>query len=317
MGSFDKNKYDSIEEWMDKEKIPSGFFQIEDEQLRNKYIAEYGELRQHLFDRHIKTLSEEEQELFAKGEHPSQSHRYEEKAKPCAEELQEELSGLGFVEKVSIGYYHMDRIVFSVDINREISTEEYKMIPWLYKGFETKVGFAQQSSYIPEGKAISKIKSTLKTFFTIPKIDLGKPPLEPKWAVIISLVAIVIGLLAVAVAYLFFYVQLSVAFLCYALVTYLTLGISWSFLEWSSRNAAIRGNNYFIYFAIAVFIIAVISTDSYEPFPRWAIVALILGAIAGCSVMGFYGVKNFIRWKSGEFNKQKENGDIVDDIITQ
>jgi len=149
----------------------------------------------------------------------------------------------------------------------------------------------------------------LKRFFTIPQIRLDKPPLEPKWAVIISLTTIIAGLLAVAVAHLLFYVPLSTALLCYVLVAYLTLGLSWSFLEWNSRNAAIRGNNYFVYFAIVIVLIAMISTDSYEPFPRWAVVALILGGIAGYSVMGFCGIKNFIRWKRGKFEKQKEHND--------
>ena len=155
-----------------------------------------------------------------------------------------------------------------------------------------------------KGKPISKKRDMLKRFLTIPPLRFDKPPLKPKWAVIISLITIVVGPLAVAVAHLFFYVTLLKALLCYALVAYLMLGLPWSFLDWKSRNAAIRGHNYFVYFAVPVFVIAIITTDSYEPFPRWAIIALIVGGIAGYSVMGFCGIKNFIRWIRGEF---KEN----------
>lgn len=296
-------KYGSVEEWLEDENIPNGILNVDDKQLRDKYLKEYGELRQHLFDKHIKSLPKEDQELFEKGRHPSQSHEFKAKAKPYADALEKQLSSLGFVGNVSIGYYQMDRIVLSVDTNREISKEEHNMIPWLYKGFETKVGFPQPTPDVVEGKLISEKKSKLKAFFTIPERRLDKPPLEPKWAVIMSLTIIFVGLLAVAVASTLFYVSLPMAFFCYALVVYGTLGVSWSFLDWKSRNAAIRGNNYFVYFAIAIFIIAMITTDSYAPFPRWAIIALILGAIAGYSVMGFCGIRNFIRWKRGEFRK--------------
>ena len=299
-------EYGSVKEWIKNENVPNGFAQVEDEELRGRYISEYGELRQHLFEKHIKSLTEEDQELFSKGKHPSQSWKFEKRAKPYAEKLQKELSKLNFVEKVSIGYYQMDRIVLSVDINCEVSEEEYEMIPWLYSGFETKVGCVQRNSDMPESGSDSTRRDVLKRFFSISQIRLDKPPLEPKWAIIISLITVFSGLFVVVASHLYFYVSLPIAFLCYAFLVYLSLGISWSFLDWNTRNAAIRGHNYFVYFAIVIFIIAMISTGSYEAFPHWATIALILGAIAGYSIMGFCGIKNFIRWKRGDFKEQEE-----------
>ena len=45
------------------------------------------------------------------GTHPSQSHRFRDRAQPIAQELQEVLASHAYAAKVEITYYHLDRIV--------------------------------------------------------------------------------------------------------------------------------------------------------------------------------------------------------------
>lgn len=148
-----------------------------------------------------------------------------------------------------------------------------------------------------------RMKSKLRSFFSLPRIDLGKPPLEPKWAVTISLIVLIGGLLLVAIANLYFDIPLLTALLCFAVVAYLVLGLSWSFLDWKTRNAAIRGNNAFVIVAACLFGVLIIVTDDYESFPTWAIVLLITAAVVGYSIMGICAIWNFVRWCQGKFNR--------------
>ena len=131
--------YDSVREWMVGERVPENFFRLEDPALRDKYITEYGELRRHLFEKHIRTLPETEQELFKTGRHPSESHRFAAQAEPYAERLQRHLESLGEkVAAVRIGFYHCDRIVLSVDLEPRPRAIDLETLPWLFEGFEIK-----------------------------------------------------------------------------------------------------------------------------------------------------------------------------------
>ena len=56
-------------------------------------------------------------------------------------ELKEDLDQFSFVNDAKLGFYHGGRIVFSIKLNDDCDFDEcYKKLPWLYKGFETKIG---------------------------------------------------------------------------------------------------------------------------------------------------------------------------------
>lgn len=131
-------KYESVAAWMKGENVPPLFMSVSDDTLRDKYITQFGELRLHLFAKHLATLTREEQLQFEKDEHPSQHHAFSDRAKPVAEEFQRELHGLGVLARVELGWYHIDRIVFSVTLAKEPTTEEFERLPWLFRGFEAK-----------------------------------------------------------------------------------------------------------------------------------------------------------------------------------
>jgi peptidoglycan/LPS O-acetylase OafA/YrhL len=149
------------------------------------------------------------------------------------------------------------------------------------------------------------IKSKLSRFFSFPRVDSQKPPLEPKWAITISLITLISGPLLVAIANLYFDIPLLTALLCFLAVAYALLGLAWSFLDWKTRNAAIRGHNAFIIFAACLIMTLIIIQDDYESFPTWAIVLLIIAGIAGYSVGAVCGIRNFVRWRRGEFDKSQ------------
>ncbi len=117
---------------------------------------------------------------------------------------------------------------------------------------------------------------------------------------ILSLIAFPCGLAGVAAAHMLLYVPLMTAFLWYALVAYLVVAFSWAFLDWRTRNAAVRGNNAFIVFAVCLFGVLIFVQDEHEPFPTWATVLLVAAGIAGYSVMGLHGYRNFLRWRRGD-----------------
>ncbi len=134
----------------------------------------------------------------------------------------------------------------------------------------------------------------------VQRMSPAKPPLEPKWAVILSLGAFPGGLLPVAAAHLVFLVPLATALLWYALVVYFVAAFSWSSLERRTRHAAIRGNNAFVIFTVCLLILLIIVQDEHEAFPTWATVLLVVAGVAGYSVMGIHGVRNFLRWRRGD-----------------
>lgn len=132
-------KYDSVEEWMSGEDIPNGFAHEPDPELRDRYIRQYGELRRHLYARHMLTLSAEDQTAINDGHHPSQSHRFADDALPYCELLQRHLESLGLtVTDVQLGWYHMDRIVLSVETPEILNAARFRTLPWLFQGFEVK-----------------------------------------------------------------------------------------------------------------------------------------------------------------------------------
>jgi len=131
-------KYESVAAWMKGENVPPKFISIADDELRNKYVTQYGELRRHLFAKHLATLTPEEQAQFEKGDHPSLRHAFADRAKPFAEEFQQELRRLGFVARVELGWYHLDRIVLTAYLAKKPTPEENDRLPWLFRDFEAK-----------------------------------------------------------------------------------------------------------------------------------------------------------------------------------
>jgi hypothetical protein len=130
-------RYPSVEAWFKGEGLTEPVFKIADPVERDRRITEYGELRQHLFARHIQTLSRKEQSEFKQGTHPSQSHRFADRAEPFTRLLREHLAALGFSSQVSLGWYHMDRIVLAADLNDDPGERQHEL-PWLFHGFEIK-----------------------------------------------------------------------------------------------------------------------------------------------------------------------------------
>jgi hypothetical protein len=130
-------RYSSLEAWFEGERLTDPLFKTASPEERDRRIAEYAELRRHLFAKHIKTLSAEEQRQFEQGTHPSQSHRYAERAEPFAGVLQGYLEDLGFISDVCLGWYHMDRIVLTAALETDPG-ERRSQLPWLFRGFEVK-----------------------------------------------------------------------------------------------------------------------------------------------------------------------------------
>jgi len=134
-------QYATVEDWIEGEGITTSIIEIADPVERDRQITEYGELRQHLFAKHVETLSAEERSQFANGRHPSQSHSFADRAEPFVEALSNYLNELGFKAKVSLGWYHGDRIILYVDLEKD-PQDRSRELPWLFRGFETRLHLA-------------------------------------------------------------------------------------------------------------------------------------------------------------------------------
>ena len=120
--------------------VEENFHQIPDFEERNRQIKLFDKFRWRAFEGHLSTLSAEERNSFKSNSHPSQSHKFKDKAQTVLQELKGELAEFSFVKDAKLGFYHGDRIVFSIQLNEDCDFEEcYKKLPWLYKGFETKI----------------------------------------------------------------------------------------------------------------------------------------------------------------------------------
>lgn len=129
------------------ENIPNGFVHEPDPELRDKYIRQYGALRRHLYAKHLLTLSAEDQAAINDGRHPSQSHDFADDALPYCKLLQRHLESLGVnVTDVRPGWYHMDRIVLSVQTSDALDAVRSRTLPWLFQGFEVKYSSVDRNS---------------------------------------------------------------------------------------------------------------------------------------------------------------------------
>jgi hypothetical protein len=130
-------RYPSLQAWLEGEGLKDPFSENVDPGERDRRLNEYCELRQHLFAKHIKTLSRVERRELYQGTHPSQSHQFAERALPFVALLQEHLASLGFPSTVCLGAYHMERIVLSADLDTD-PRDRKRELPWLFRGFEIK-----------------------------------------------------------------------------------------------------------------------------------------------------------------------------------
>ena len=129
-------EYESIDDWMAGENVPQGFVSLDDAELRDQYITEYGELRRQLFAKHATTLSPDDQRKLKNGTHPSQSHSFAAEAEPFCQLLNDHLRSLGIVPvEIVLGCYHLDRIVLTVYLD-DLSDSGDTKAPWLFQGFE-------------------------------------------------------------------------------------------------------------------------------------------------------------------------------------
>lgn len=130
-------RYSSVFAWTEGENIHGP---IADEKLQSKYMDQLGELRQHLFNKHLKTLSESEREQLEAGSHPSQSHQKTGAALEFAKLLHSALLQNGLEVEVRHGCYHLDRVILSVFADEKISkTALAKIVPQFFRGYEVMV----------------------------------------------------------------------------------------------------------------------------------------------------------------------------------
>jgi hypothetical protein len=131
--------YPSVPAWMKGERIPADFVNIADDAERDRVIRQFGELRQHLFGEHVRTLPPVERSLLSANRHASQSHDRTKEAERYAERLREHLGGLPFIKAVGLGAYHGDRLVLVVEISPEARQAEVEShIPAFFFGFEVR-----------------------------------------------------------------------------------------------------------------------------------------------------------------------------------
>lgn len=132
-------RYDSIDEWMGREHITS-LDHPENPALQERLFHQLGELREHLWRRHLASLTSEERRQLETGQHPSQSHSRYEQAKPIFEEFRARVELLPYVAEVFMPAYHVDRLVFRVKVTKDVDwLTWHKDIPQFYRGFEVGV----------------------------------------------------------------------------------------------------------------------------------------------------------------------------------
>ena len=133
-------RHSSIAAWFKAEGLTGPLSKIADEAERGRRMHEYGELERFLFAKHLASLPEAEQQEYRAGTHPSQSHRFRDRAQPTARQLQEELASRGYAAKVEITFYHLDRIVLYAELPRWPGEGEWASWPWFYHGFQVMYG---------------------------------------------------------------------------------------------------------------------------------------------------------------------------------
>jgi hypothetical protein len=135
----------------------------------------------------------------------------------------------------------------------------------------------------------------------------GGKTVTPRQAIAISLGGLCVGAVVVVVACTLFLAPFWEAMIYYGIGGYFVLMFPWACLDRESIRQVIRAHNRLVYFLGALLILTLIVQwgTNGKRFQKWAAVALIVGAVATYSVMGYYAVVNFIRWRRGEFTEPK------------
>lgn len=130
-----------------------------------------------------------------------------------------------------------------------------------------------------------------------------KPPLAPRQALAINLGGLAVGMVVVILACTLYLVPFWQAMMWYAIGALFVLAFPWACLEWETRNRAVRAHNRFVYFVIAIVVVVLVTQWGKErkPFPTWAVAAIIVAGVAAYSVMAFYAIVNFQKWRHGDF----------------
>jgi hypothetical protein len=129
--------------------------------------------------------------------------------------------------------------------------------------------------------------------------------LTPRQAVAISLGGLSVGAVVVVLACTLFLVPFWEAMIYYAIGGYFVLAFPWACLDRESQRRVIRAHNRLVYFFGALLVVTLVAqwATNGKPFPKWAVGALIVGAVVSYSVMGYYAVVNFRRWRHGDFRE--------------
>jgi hypothetical protein len=133
-------RHSSVAAWLQAEGLTGFLSDIADEAERERRQREYGELERFLFAKHLAMLPESDRQAYRAGIHPSQSHRFRDRAEPIAKELQQELAGRGYAATVEIGLYHLDRLILYAKLPHYPHEEEWSTWPWFFRGFQVIYG---------------------------------------------------------------------------------------------------------------------------------------------------------------------------------
>jgi hypothetical protein len=132
------------------------------------------------------------------------------------------------------------------------------------------------------------------------------PYLTARQAIFISLGGLGVGVVMLVLACMLWFVPFWHAVVWYAVGAFFLLAFPWASLDWETRNRAIRAHNLFVYFTIAIVVLALVVQwkPKQEPFPTWAIVAIIGAGVAAYSVMSYHAIANFQKWRRGDFGRE-------------
>ena len=119
----------------------------------------------------------------------------------------------------------------------------------------------------------------------------------------ISLGGLGVGVVILVLACTLGFVPFWQALIWYAIGAFFLLAFPWASLDWETRNRAVRAHNLFVYFTIAIVVVALVVQwkPKEESFPKWAIAAIITAGVAAYSVMARHAIANFQKWRHGAF----------------
>lgn len=110
------------------------------DEILPEFWAEWVDLRNLLWEKHFQSLPPRVQELYNKGNHPALDADFADEAEEYAKSLENLLSSLDYVERVSADAYHDGGLVLTVRLNQKVSGQEYHLkIPELFMGFQVFV----------------------------------------------------------------------------------------------------------------------------------------------------------------------------------